>query len=185
MRLTLVGAPGSGKGTQAERVASRLGVAAVHVGALLREQAGEATALGVEARPFLERGDLVPDRIVTGMVLARLGRPDCAAGFLLDGYPRTLAQAEALDGHLADRPAGLDAACYLEVPQEELWRRLSGRGRADDSEAVIRHRLEVFMDRTRPLLRFYAERGRLVTVDAVGAVEVVTERILAALGATR
>ena len=185
MRLTLIGAPGSGKGTQAERLAARLGVMPIHIGAFLREQVAEGSALGVAARPFLERGDLVPDRIVTEMVLARLDRPDCANGFLLDGFPRTTAQAEALDRHLAARGRALDAACYLEVPQEELWRRLSSRGRDDDSERVIRHRLEVFMAQTRPLLRYDAERGRLVTVDAVGPVDEVTERLLAALAPTR
>jgi adenylate kinase len=183
MRVTLIGAPGSGKGTQAERIAGHHGVAALHVGALLRQEAADRTPLGVAAEPFLERGDLVPDDVVTGMVLGRLSKPDCAAGVVLDGFPRTTAQAEALDGHLTARGTALDAALYLEVPEDELWRRLAGRGRADDSEGVIRHRLTVYMRQTRPLLQYYRERGRLVVVDAVGSVDDVTGRALAALEA--
>ena len=181
MRLTLIGPPGSGKGTQADRIARELRLPAIHVGALLRRQAAETTPLGTEAEAFLRRGDLVPDRLVTKMVLERLGEPDCADGFVLDGFPRTIGQAEALDRYLEARGVALDAACYLEVPDDELWRRLLGRGRADDEERVIRRRLEVFRTRTRPLLDYYRDRGRLVVVDAVGPPEVVGERILAAL----
>jgi adenylate kinase len=181
MRLTLIGAPGSGKGTQADRIAGHLGVATVHVGALLREQAAAGTPLGTMAEPYLDRGDLVPDEVVTEMVLGRLAQPDCRRGSVLDGFPRNTAQAEALDQHLESRGTALDAACYLEVGEDELWRRLSGRGRGDDTDQVIRHRLEVFMSRTRPLLRYYRGRGILIVVDAVGPVEDVTKRILAAL----
>jgi adenylate kinase len=181
MRLTLIGPPGSGKGTQATRVATHLRVPAIHVGALLRRQAADATALGTASRPFLDRGDLVPDQLVTQMVLDRLDQPDCANGFVLDGFPRTVPQAEVLDRHLAARGVALDAACYLEVPDEELRRRLGGRGRTDDSEQVVRHRLAVFMTHVGPLLQYYRDRGLLVVVDAVGPVEVVSGRILAAL----
>ena len=181
MRLTLIGPPGSGKGTQADLLARRLGVAAIHVGALLRRHADEATPLGTAAEPFLRRGDLVPDALVTRMVLERLAQPDCATGFVLDGFPRTTGQAESLDRDLEARAAALHAACYLEVPEDELWRRLLGRGRGDDDERVARHRLEVFAARTRPLLDHYRRRGRLVVVDAVGPPDVVGERILAAL----
>jgi adenylate kinase len=114
-------------------------------------------------------------------VLERLDQPDCAGGFVLDGFPRTIGQAQALDRHLAARGAALDAACYLKVPDDELWRRLAGRGRGDDDEHVIGHRLAVFRTQTRPVLDYYRDRGRLVVVDAVGPVEVVTERILAGL----
>ena len=181
MRLTLIGPPGSGKGTQAARIASHLRVPVIPVGALLRRQVAAATPLGRTAEAFLRRGDLVPGRLVTRMVLERLDEPDCAGGFVLDGFPRTIGQAEALDRHLAARGAALDAACYLEVPDDELWRRLLGRGRGDDEERVIRRRLEVFRTRTRPLLDYYRDRGRLVVVDAVGPPEAVGERILAAL----
>jgi adenylate kinase len=181
MRVSLIGPPGSGKGTQADRVASSLGVTPVHVGALLRRQVTASTALGTAARPFMDRGDLVPGELVTRLVLDRLDDPDCSNGFVLDGFPRTIAQAQALDRHLAERSAALDAACYLDVPEEELRRRLSARGRGDDSEQVVRRRLAVFKASSQPLLRYYRERGRLVVVDAGAPVEAVTERILAAL----
>jgi adenylate kinase len=181
MRLTLIGPPGSGKGTQAARIARRLRLPAIHVGALLRRHVGQVAPLGKAAEPFLRRGDLAPDPLATRMVLERLAQPDCATGFVLDGFPRTIGQAEALDRHLEARAATLDAACYLEVPCDELWRRLLGRGRGDDEQRVVRRRLAVFAARTRPLLDHYRERGRLVVVDAVGPPEVVGERILAAL----
>jgi adenylate kinase len=180
-RVTLIGPPGSGKGTQADRIARHLRVPPIHVGALLRRQAADTTPVGRTTREFLDRGDLLPDRPVTRMVLDRIDQPDCAGGFVLEGFPRTIGQAEALDRHLAARGTALDAACYLEVPDEELWRRLAGRGRVDDNEGVIRHRLTVFTTQTRPLLAYYRDRGRLLVIDAVGPVEVVTERILAGL----
>jgi adenylate kinase len=181
MRLTLLGPPGSGKGTQATRIAGRLRLPAIHVGALLRRHADQKSPLGTAVEPFLRRGDLVPDPLVTRMVLERLAQPDCASGFVLDGFPRTIGQAEALDRHLEARAVTLDAACYLEVPDDELWRRLLGRGRSDDDERVARHRLAVFTAQTRPLLDHYRRRGRLVVVDAVGPPDVVSERILGAL----
>jgi adenylate kinase len=181
MRLTLIGPPGSGKGTQADRIASHLRVPPIHVGALLRRQAAGTTSAARTTQGFLDRGDLLPDRLVTPMVLQRIDQPDCAGGFVLEGFPRRVGQARALDQHLATRGAALDAACYLQVPDEELWRRLAARGRVDDDERVIGHRLAVFKTQTRPLLAYYRDRGRLVAIDAVGPVEVVTERILAAL----
>ena len=129
----------------------------------------------------MDRGDLVPDELVTRMVLDRLDDPDCSDGFVLDGFPRTVAQAKALDRHLAERGAALDAACYLEVPEEELRRRLAARGRGDDSDQVVRRRLAVFRTNAQPLLRYYRGLGRLVVVDAGGPVEAVTRAILAAL----
>jgi adenylate kinase len=185
VRLTLIGPPGSGKGTQAARLATRLRVPAIGVGALLRRHVTDATQLGKAAEAFLRSGDLAPDRLVTQMVLDRLGQPDCAGGFVLDGFPRTIGQAEALDRYLTARAATLDAACYLEVPDDELWRRLLGRRRGDDDEQVIRRRLEVFTTHTRPVLDYYRDRGRLVIVDAVGPPDVVGERILAALAPRR
>jgi adenylate kinase len=157
--------------------------AAVHVGALLRRHAAEATPLGRAAGAFLRRGDLVPDRLVTGLVLERLDQPDCARGFVLDGFPRTIGQAEALDEYLAARDAALDAACCLEVPDDELWRRLRGRGRSDDEELVIHHRLAVWTSQTRPVVAYYRDRGRLAVVDAVGPREVIAERILSRVAA--
>jgi adenylate kinase len=181
MRVALIGPPGSGKGTQADRLAARLKVPPVHVGAILRRQVSASTALGTAAGPFMDRGDLVPDELVTRMVLDRLDDPDCSDGFVLDGFPRTVAQAKALDRHLAERGAALDAACYLEVPEEELRRRLAARGRGDDSDQVVRRRLAVFRANAQPLLRYYRGLGRLVVVDARGPVEAVTRAILAAL----
>ena len=178
MRLTLIGPPGSGKGTLAAWIAPKLRLPPIHVGTLLRRQTAEATPLGRAAEAFLRRGDLVPDRLVTELVLERLGEPDCASGFVLDGFPRTIDQAEALDRYLEARDTTLDAACYLKVPDDELWRRLRGRGRLDDEEWVIRHRLAVFASQTRPVIDHYRDRGRLVVVDAVGPPEVVGERIL-------
>jgi len=178
MRLTLLGPPGSGKGTLATWIAGQLRLPAVQVGALLRRQAAEATPLGRAAEAFLGRGDLVPDRLVTELVLERLDQPDCAGGFVLDGFPRTIVQAEALDRYLEARDAPLDAACCLEVPEDELWRRLLGRGRSDDEERVIRHRLAVFASQTRPVIDYYRDRGRLVVVDAVGPPEAISGRIL-------
>jgi adenylate kinase len=183
MRLTLLGPPGSGKGTLSTRIARQLRLPAVHVGALLRRHAAEATPLGRAAGAFLRRGDLVPDRLVTGLVLERLDQPDCARGFVLDGFPRTIGQAEALDEYLAARGAALDAACCLEVPDDELWRRLRGRGRSDDEELVIHHRLAVWARQTRPVLAYYRDRGRLAVVDAVGPPEVIAERLLSRVAA--
>jgi adenylate kinase len=136
MRLTLIGPPGSGKGTQADRIASHLRVPPIHVGALLRRQAAGTTSAARTTQGFLDRGDLLPDRLVTPMVLQRIDQPDCAGGFVLEGFPRRVGQARALDQHLATRGAALDAACYLQVPDEELWRRLAARGRVDDDERV-------------------------------------------------
>jgi adenylate kinase len=181
MRLTLIGPPGSGKGTQADRIASHLRVPPIHVGALLRRQASDTTPVGRTIQRLMGRGDLVPDGLVIRMVLERIDQPDCAAGFVLDGFPRRIGQAEALDRHLGTRGTALDAACYLEVSDEEIRRRLAGRGRVDDDEQVIGHRLAVFRTQTRPLLAYYQDRGRLVVIDAVGPVDVVTQRILAGL----
>jgi adenylate kinase len=181
MRLTLIGPPGSGKGTQADQLASHLRVPPIHVGALLRRRASDATPVGRTIQQFLGRGDLVPDGLVTRMVLERLDQPDCGAGFVLDGFPRKVEQAEALDRHLGSLGSVLDAACHLEVPDEEIRRRLAGRGRVDDNEDVIGHRLTVYRTQTRPLLAYYQHRGRLVVVDAIGPVDVVTQRILAGL----
>jgi adenylate kinase len=130
----------------------------------------------------MDRGDLVPDDVVIAMVMERLAEADCAAGFVLDGFPRTVNQAEALDRRLADQGTPLDAALSFDVTEEELLRRLAGRAaaqhRSDDSEQTIRHRLEVFAIKTRPLIDYYAHRGLLISVDAIGPIELVTKRIL-------
>jgi adenylate kinase len=182
MRIVVLGPPGAGKGTQAVRIAEHLGCANVATGDIFRANVAEGTELGRIAQEYMDRGDLVPDEVVIAMVMGRLAEPDCTAGFLLDGFPRTVAQAEALDHRLAELSTPLHAALNFEITEEELLRRLVGRAaelhRSDDSEQTIRHRLEVFAIKTRPLIDYYAHRRLLVNVDAIGPVEVVTKRIL-------
>ena len=182
MRIVVLGPPGAGKGTQAVRLAEHLGCADIATGDIFRANVAEGTDLGRIAQEYMDRGDLVPDQVVIAMVMDRLAEPDCQSGFILDGFPRTVAQAEALDHRLAELRTPLDAALNFEVTEDELFRRLAGRAsalhRSDDGEQTIRHRLEVFAIKTRPLIDYYAHRGLLVNVDAIGPVEVVTKRIL-------
>lgn len=183
MRVVLIGPPGAGKGTQAVRLAERLDVPHISTGDLFRAnlEPGAETPLGREAKRYMEAGELVPDSVTVAMVRERLGMDDAAKGFILDGFPRNLSQAEALEQLLAERGEGLDAVVEFQVPEEELVSRLLGRGRADDTEEVIRRRLQVYRDETAPLLEHY--RDRLVTIDAVGAVEEITDRVADALRA--
>ena len=185
MRIVLLGPPGAGKGTQAARVACRFGTPHIATGDIFRANVAEGTELGRVAQEYMDRGDLVPDEVVIAMVMERLAARDCRAGFVLDGFPRTVNQAEALDRQLVTLGAPLHAVLCFEAAEEELLRRLAGRAaaqhRADDAEQTIRHRLEVFAQKTRPLIDYYAHRGLLISVDAIGPIEVVTKRILAAL----
>jgi adenylate kinase len=178
MRVLLLGPPGAGKGTQADRIAARFQLVHLATGDLLRANVADGTPLGEVAQAYLDSGELVPDEVVVAMMLERLTQPDCNRGFLLDGFPRSVAQARALDEHLAGLGAPLDAAINLEVAEEELLHRLAGRGRADDNAQTIRNRLQVFAASTRPLLDYYEKRGVLFSVAAVGTVDEVSERIL-------
>ena len=185
MRIVLLGPPGAGKGTQAARVAGRFGAPHIATGDIFRANVAEGTELGRAAQEYMDRGDLVPDDVVIAMVTERLAGDDCASGFVLDGFPRTVTQAEALDRRLAESGTPLEAALSFDVTEEELLRRLAGRAaaqhRADDAEATIRHRLEVFAIKTRPLIDYYAHRRLLTMVNGVGRVEEVTGRILTGL----
>lgn len=179
MRLVLVGPPGAGKGTQALRLAERLDVPHISTGDLFRTNLEQQTPLGVEAKRYMDAGDLVPDEVTVGMVRGRLADADATKGFLLDGFPRNVRQAEALGELLGEHGELLDAVVEFQVPDDLLVQRLLGRGRTDDSEAVIRRRQQVYRDETAPLLAHYAEQ--LVTVDAVGSIEEITDRVTEAL----
>ncbi|MCU1649937.1 MAG: adenylate kinase [Pseudonocardiales bacterium] len=181
MRLVLVGPPGAGKGTQAVRLAERLEVPHISTGDLFRANLSANTPLGLAAKRFMDAGELVSDEVTVGMVRERLTEDDAAKGFILDGFPRTVAQADALGEMLHAAGDDLDAVVALEVPEDVLVERLLGRGRTDDTEAVIRRRQEIYRDETAPLLEHYGDL--LVTVDAVGEVEQITERVVDALGA--
>lgn len=180
MRIVLLGPPGAGKGTQAVKLAEKLGVPQISTGELFRDNIAGGTPLGLEAKKYLDAGDLVPADLTNALVDDRLNADDVAGGFILDGFPRSVAQAEALHDMLARRGLALDAVLEFRVPEEELVARLASRGRADDTEDVIRNRFNVYRDETAPLLDYY--RGELKTVDAVGSFDEVFTRALQALG---
>ncbi|GLZ12298.1 adenylate kinase [Actinomadura sp. NBRC 104425] len=211
MRIVLVGPPGAGKGTQAQFIASHLSIPKISTGDIFRANVSSGTELGRKAKAYMDRGDLVPDEITIAMVRDRLAQDDARDGFLLDGFPRNVPQAETLKKILAEWDARLDIVLELVVDEDEVVRRLSGRRtcsrcgriwhvdfddkqddicddcggelfqRDDDREEVVRHRLEVYQQQTAPLVQFYADEGILVGIDATGPIEEVTNRALAAL----
>jgi len=212
MRLVLVGPPGAGKGTQAQFISAHLGVPKISTGDIFRANVSQGTELGMQAKKFMDAGDLVPDEITIGMVRDRLGEDDARQGFLLDGFPRNVPQARTLDEILKDVSTPLDVVLELVVDDDEVVRRLSGRRtcrncghiwhldfdppsnegicdicggelfqRDDDMPETVRHRLEVYYEQTSPLVGYYAEAGILVGIDAMGPVDDVTDRAIAAL----
>jgi len=208
MKIIFLGAPGAGKGTQAELVSKRLGIPTVSTGQIIREALASGTEMGLKAKKFIEAGNLVPDDVVIGIVKDRLSKSDCDKGYILDGFPRTVPQAEALDA----MGIKLDSVVSLEVSDEAIIERMSGRRvcakcgksyhtsykpspkgelcecgepltvRSDDAPDVVRSRLEVYHTTTEPLKDFYREKGNLVTVDGADEVEETTKRTFAALG---
>lgn len=185
MRLVLLGAPGSGKGTQATRLKEHLQVPHISTGDLLRAEVAAGSKLGREAKAVMDCGNLVSDEILLGMLEERLARPDTANGFILDGYPRNLAQAAALDKLLARIGQPMDFAVQLEVPTDLLVERIAGRataeGRADDSPESVRNRLDIYDCQTAPVIDFYRQHGQLTVVDGVGSLDDVFNRIIEAL----
>jgi adenylate kinase len=185
MRLIMMGPPGAGKGTQAKFVAEHFGIPAISTGDIFRANVSKGTPLGIKAKGFMDAGDYVPDEVTNLMVRDRIDEPDAAPGFLLDGYPRTLAQVEELDGMIKFTGHTLDAVVVLTVDPDEIVQRLLQRaqveGRADDTEDVIRRRQEMYAEQTEPLIEVYRDRGILIEVDGMGEVSDVTARIFDAL----
>lgn len=188
-RMLIIGPPGSGKGTQAERISGRLGVVAISTGDIFRDNVRWRTPLGVEAGKYMDNGDFVPDSVTNSMVRDRLQQQDAREGFLLDGYPRTAGQVDELDGILAGEGQELALVLQLTADDEELVRRLLGRakdsGRSDDNEKVIQHRLDLYHGQTEAIVARYAERGILAKVDGTGDIDEVTDRVMGAIETAR
>ena len=184
-RMVLLGPPGAGKGTQAARIAERLSIPAISTGDIFRANVAGATELGTQAKAYMDKGEYVPDSITNAMVADRIAQADCENGFLLDGYPRTTAQVGELDSMLKAAGLALDVVVEITADAEavvaRLLKRAGEQGRADDTEPVIRRRLEVYAESTAPLADLYAERDLLVQVDGMGEIDVVTGRIMEAL----
>jgi len=185
MRLILMGPPGAGKGTQASHIAGLLGVPHISTGDIFRANVSEGTPLGIEAKRYMDAGEYVPDGVTNAMVRDRISHDDARPGFLLDGYPRTLEQVSELDAMLRASNHHIDRVVELTVDLDEvvarLVKRAADQGRSDDTEDVIRRRLQVYFEQTAPLIAAYADRGLLVEIDGMGSVDEVTARIVVAL----
>ncbi|MEO2065271.1 MAG: adenylate kinase [Desulfurobacteriaceae bacterium] len=183
IKVVFLGPPGAGKGTQAVRIAEKYNVPHISTGDILRAAVKEGTELGKLAKSYMDRGELVPDEVIIGIIRERLSQPDVRErGFILDGFPRTLKQAEALDQLLSELNMPLDRVIYLNVDDEEIVKRLLARGRADDTEEVIRNRLKVYREQTAPLIDYYAEKCLLAEIYGVGEIDEITKKIEEALG---
>jgi len=185
MRIVFIGPPGAGKGTQAEKIIAKYKPAHLSTGDMLRAARDAKTAIGVEAEKYMSSGQLVPDEVVIGVIADRLKQDDCKAGYLLDGFPRTIAQAEALDKMLADDGTPLDVVLELKVPDDELFTRLAKRGRADDNPDTIKERIAVYNNQTSPLLDYYCKKGLLKTIEGLGTVDEIFARIEKVLDASK
>ena len=192
MKIVLLGPPGSGKGTQAARLVENLGLAHLSTGDMLRAAVAAKTPVGLRAAEIMERGDLVPDEVVIGVIADRIKEPDCAAGFILDGFPRTVAQAEGLSALLAEMGTPLDAVIELTVDEGALLARIEGRARetggearADDNPETVKRRLEVYRAQTAPVSSYYAELGQLRQVDGMQPIESVSAAIADLLNQTK
>ncbi|HLT62133.1 MAG TPA: adenylate kinase [Microlunatus sp.] len=189
MRLLIMGPPGAGKGTQSKRISEHYGIPAISTGDIFRSEVRAKSPLGLEVQRILDSGGYVGDDITNRIVAQRLAQPDTGGGFLLDGYPRTLPQVDALDKMLSEHGRSLDAVIALEADVDELVQRLLKRGetegRSDDTEEAIRIRQQKYLDETEPLLHGYGERGLLVRVNGLGSIDEVSERIFDALAAVQ
>lgn len=191
MNVIILGPPGAGKGTQSRRLAEKYGLQPLSTGEILRAAAVSGSDIGRRAKEFMDKGNLVPDEMVIEIVAERISEPDCENGFILDGFPRTVPQAEALDAMLSEKGLQLDHVIELKVKEEALVARILGRaselaakgqGRADDTEETLRERLAVYRDRTVPILPYYSDRGLLESVDGMADFDTVTARIDALVG---
>jgi adenylate kinase len=186
MQVIFLGPPGAGKGTQAKLFLERAGIVQISTGDILRAAVAEGTELGKQAKSFMDKGELVPDEVVIGIIEQRIKQSDCKNGFLLDGFPRTIEQAKALDAILEKLGLSIDHVISFEVPDEELVRRLLGRaeqeGRSDDNPESITNRLKVFKDKTQPLIQYYEQKNKLRRVVGIGSTAEIADRVKAVVG---
>lgn len=183
MQLVFFGPPGAGKGTQAQKIVAEFGIPQISTGDILRAAVSSGSPLGLKAGPLMASGQLVPDELVIGIVEERIARPDCAKGFLLDGFPRTIPQAEALQKVLDKAGKGIEHVISLEVPDATIHERMKGRGRADDSPETVQKRLDEFRRLTAPLKDYYQQRGLLRPINGVGSLDEIYAGIRKAIGA--